>query len=268
MLGLRGSGGGLKVREDGGFSFCCFGRVRLMKAGFGDDGAGESGDGVESFRLDFGRFAHVLKCRTWGTHGGLRFVQARVVSRNPGVETGEGAAIHLFDFSIRHPWLFLRFHLYPDHRASLFLYFFDGLARGVNNGARSKIAQLGMSNDPFDRGGVRLRCSGFGQVADGDLEAIKEESGAFGVDVAAGDALDNFSDATLNGAAVLGCRQLEEVGAAPVFAQNFDGLMSGVMVVAELFVAQARAAAATAVGEDVAATVASGWLFGWLDDLV
>jgi hypothetical protein len=52
---------------------------------------------------------------------------------------------------------------------------------------------------------------------------------------------------------VFGQRDLEGGTAAAALARVGDGLAGGVVVVAELFVAEARAVAAASAGEDVAA---------------
>jgi hypothetical protein len=44
----------------------------------------------------------------------------------------------------------------------------------------------------------------FGEVEAGDLEAVEEKTGAAGVDVVGGDALQDFADGGLDGGAVLG----------------------------------------------------------------
>lgn len=163
---------------------------------------------------------------------------------------------------------FLDFYLYFSLYRSLFFYFFDGLARGADNGAWREIAQFGMGDDPFDRGGGCFDCSGFGQVADGDLKAVEEQAGALVVDVAASEALQDLADRTLDGAAVFERRQLKEGGLVAVDAHRLGGETGSVVVVAELFQTQAGATAAVAIGEDVAAAVASGWLSGWLGDVV
>ena len=70
---------------------------------------------------------------------------------------------------------------------------------------RSEGAECGVGGDLFYGRGV---AGGHGvalEVAAGDLEAVEEEAGAFGVDIVAGDALQDFADGVLNGAAVLGC---------------------------------------------------------------
>jgi hypothetical protein len=105
-----------------------------------------------------------------------------------------------------------------------------------------------------------LGCGGFcgvhfGQVEAGDLEAVEEEAGAAGVDVVGGDALQDFTDGGLDGGAVFGQGQMEGGAAAAALLRVGDGFSRGVVVVAELFLAEAGACAAVAVGEDVAALV-------------
>ena len=96
---------------------------------------------------------------------------------------------------------------------------------------------------------------GFGEVEAGDLEAVEEETGAAWVDVVGGDALEDLADGGLDGGAVFGERQVEDGAAAAALARAGDGLAGGVVVVAELFLAEAWAGAAVSVGEDVAALV-------------
>ncbi|HEX3374120.1 MAG TPA: hypothetical protein VHS13_07925 [Edaphobacter sp.] len=97
---------------------------------------------------------------------------------------------------------------------------------------------------------------GFGEVEAGDLEAVEEESGAAGVDVVGGDALEDLADRALDGGAVFGQGEFE--GRATGSAGVGCGFAGGVVVVAEVLAAEAGAAAAVAVGEDVAALVAFG----------
>ena len=101
-----------------------------------------------------------------------------------------------------------------------------------------------------------------GEVGAGDLEAVEEEAGAARVDLVAGDAAEDFSDGELDGGAVFGHGEVEVglLGSALVWV--LDGAAGGVVVVAEVFVAEAGAAAAVAVGEDVAALVAF-WFGHW-----
>jgi hypothetical protein len=98
----------------------------------------------------------------------------------------------------------------------------------------------------------------FGEIDAGDLEAVEEEAGAAGVDVVGGDAAEDFSDGVLDGGAVFWQRQVEGGATASALAWVFDRLACGVVVVAELFAAEAWAGAATSVGEDVAALVFDG----------
>jgi hypothetical protein len=109
---------------------------------------------------------------------------------------------------------------------------------------------------------------GFGEVEAGDLEAVEEEAGAAGVDFVGGDALQDFSDGGLDGGTVFGERQIEGGAAASALFWVGDRAAGGVVVVAELFVAQAGAAAAVAVGEDVAALEALWCVGAGLDDCV
>ena len=95
----------------------------------------------------------------------------------------------------------------------------------------------------------------FGEVEAGDLEAVEEEAGAAGVDVVGGDAAENFADGLLDGGTVFRQRKVEGGAAASTLVRIGDGFSGGVVVVAEVFSAEAGAAAAVAVGEDVAALV-------------
>jgi hypothetical protein len=102
----------------------------------------------------------------------------------------------------------------------------------------------------------------FGEVEAGDLEAVEEEAGAARVDVIGGDALEDLADGVLDRGSVFGERDFEGGAAAVTGAGVLRGSSRGVVVVAEVFRAEAWAAAAVAVGEDVAALVAFG-CFGW-----
>jgi len=99
---------------------------------------------------------------------------------------------------------------------------------------------------------------GFGEVEAGDLEAVEEEPGAACVDVVGGDAPENLSDGLLDRGTVFGEREVEGGAAALALRQLVDGPSGGVVVVAELLLAQAWSGAAAAVGEDVAALVLFG----------
>jgi hypothetical protein len=113
--------------------------------------------------------------------------------------------------------------------------------------------------DGFDLGCGFAAWQGFGEVEAGYLEAVEEQAGAAGIDFVGGDAPEDLADGVLDGASVFGMRKVEVCAAAAALARVFDGAAGGVVVVAKFFVTEAGAAAATSVGEDVAALVA---LFG------
>ncbi len=81
-------------------------------------------------------------------------------------------------------------------------------------------AQFGVGGDLFDDFdglgfGVAVG-GGFGEVEAGDLEAVEEETGAAGVDVVGGDALEDLADGVLDGGTVFGEGDFE--GGAPAAA--------------------------------------------------
>jgi hypothetical protein len=98
----------------------------------------------------------------------------------------------------------------------------------------------------------------FREVETGDLEAVEEQTGAAGVEVVGGDALEDFADGELDSGALgeAGGRGEGEAAAA-AFAGlqggSGEGSTGGVMVVTKIFQAKAGTGAAVAVGEDVAA---------------
>ncbi len=96
---------------------------------------------------------------------------------------------------------------------------------------------------------------GFGEVGGGDLEGVEEESGAAGVELVGGDALEEEAEGGLDGGAVLGQGEVEG-GVGVGWLGGAGGWASGLVVVeAEGLVAEGSGAAAVAVGEDVAALV-------------
>jgi hypothetical protein len=121
-------------------------------------------------------------------------------------------------------------------------------------------AEFWMEIDLFDDGlvgvVVALGVLVFGQVCAGDLEAVEEQAGAFGVDGGGGKALEDLGDGCLNGAAIFWDGQLEGVGTVVAIAEMFGGAAGGVVVVAEVLATQAWAAATVAIGKDVTALVA------------
>jgi hypothetical protein len=137
-------------------------------------------------------------------------------------------------------------------------------------GAWGEDAEGGVGSDLFDGlffgGFVGVATGGFGgefwfgEIDAGDLEAVEEEAGTAGVDVVGGDATEDMSDGGLDAGAIVGVGQgqFEGGAAAATLAWVFDGLAGGVVVVAELFVAETWTGAAASVGEDVAALVPGG----------
>jgi hypothetical protein len=128
-----------------------------------------------------------------------------------------------------------------------------------------------VDGDLFDDFGLGFGVAvggGFGEVEAGDLEAVEEQAGAAGVDVVGGDALQDLADGVLDGGTVFGEGEVEGGAAASALLRVGDGSSGGVVVVAEVFSAEAWAAAAVAVGEDVAALVAFGCFGLWLDGVV
>jgi hypothetical protein len=105
-----------------------------------------------------------------------------------------------------------------------------------------------------------LKLSGWfgdlGEVEARDLEAVEEEAGAASVNLVARDSAEDLADGALDGGAVFGQGEVEVGLAGAAGVRGFDRPASGVVVVAEFFVAEAWAAAAVAVGKDVAALIA------------
>lgn len=108
-------------------------------------------------------------------------------------------------------------------------------------GAGGEVAEPGFSDDIFDS----LYCYFFefgvlpGQVEAGDLKAVEEKTGAAGVNIVGGDALEDLADGELDGAAIFGQGKTEGRAAAAALARVGDGLSGGVVVVTELLGAEA-----------------------------
>ena len=90
------------------------------------------------------------------------------------------------------------------------------------------------------------------------MQGVEEQAGAFGVEAAGGDALDDEGDGGLDRAAVF---ERGEVEGGEVFGL-LARLVGAVVVVAEIFFAEAFRAAAVSVGEDVAALEVFGLSVG------
>ena len=97
------------------------------------------------------------------------------------------------------------------------------------------------------------------EVEASDLEAVEQEAGALGVDGSGGDAEEDFADSLLDGGAVFRVGKSEGGGAGAAGGVFRDAAARFVVVVAELLSGEARAAAAAAVGVDVAALIAFGF---------
>jgi hypothetical protein len=173
-----------------------------------------------------------------------------------GLEGGEGGGCGL-GWLFLLPGLLVAFeHLLDQEGDGAF-----ALGGFADLGGWGEDAQFGMGGGLFDEFG--LGGLGFGEVEAGDLEAVEEEAGATGVDVVGGDALEDLADGVLDGGAVFWKRDLEGGAAAAAGARVGCGSAGGVVVEAEVFSAEAGAAAAVAVGEDVPALEAFG-CFGFV----
>jgi hypothetical protein len=122
-------------------------------------------------------------------------------------------------------------------------------------------AMDGIDDDLFDKLGFDGSAAvgqDLWEIEAGDLKAVEEQAGAAWVDVVGGDAAEDFDDGGLEAGAVIGVGDGEVEGGLAASAGSWFlcGFAGGVVVVAELFAAEAWAAAAGAVGEDVAALVA------------
>ncbi len=141
---------------------------------------------------------------------------------------------------------------------------------GAEFGGRGDEAVFGVMGDLGDDLGGRLGGVWFGQVEAGDLEAVEEQAGAAGVDVVGGDAAEDFSDGLLDRGTVLGVGEGEAGLAAVASGGVLDGAAGVVVEVAEgrirlratFGTVHGWAAAAAAVGKDVAALEASGFGLG------
>jgi hypothetical protein len=153
---------------------------------------------------------------------------------------------------------------------------FGGLGEfgGVELGGRGEDAELEVEDGFLDggegfgglaQGGERR---GFGQVHGGDVEAVQKQPGAARVDSVKGYALEDDADGGLDGGTVFGVGKDEGgLGGFVVglelaaLVEVLDGPAGGVVVEAKYFLAQADAAAAMAVGEDVTALESGGLLW-------
>ncbi len=127
--------------------------------------------------------------------------------------------------------------------------FFDG----------GQVSEEWVGDDVFDER-LRVGCGRperflvLAEVGGGDLESVEEHACGFQLDFAEGDAGEDVVDGDLDGRAVV------DAGHEEVASASAGSAAGGVVVVAELLLAERGRAAAVAVGEDVAATVAAGWV--------
>jgi hypothetical protein len=145
-----------------------------------------------------------------------------------------------------------------------------GWVEDFGDGGEVSVAEV--EGDLFDHGlGVGIGVGGVaaGQVGGGDLEAVEQEAGAFGVEVAAGEAAEDVVEGELDAGAVVDVGHGEAEGGERGVGSaggGGEGAPGDLVVVAEVLAAEGGRAAAVAVGEDVAAEVAAarvdGCLFG------
>ncbi len=100
------------------------------------------------------------------------------------------------------------------------------------------------------------------EVLAGDLEGVEEQACAAGVEGVFSETFHDLADGVLDGAAVFGQREGDRalVGRVVIGVVELGrglGAAGGVVVVAEVLVAETGRAAAATVGEDVAALVAA-----------
>ena len=98
-----------------------------------------------------------------------------------------------------------------------------------------------------------------GEVGAGDLQAVEEDGGSLVVHVSGGDAGEDVVEGDLDGVAVVDGLHFEHAEAA---GEGCVGQAGAVVVVAEVVAAEGGRAAAAAVGVDVAAEIAAGWVDG------
>ncbi len=131
----------------------------------------------------------------------------------------------------------------------------------------------GIEDDLFDRAGARGfgRFPGGRQVAAGDLQAVEEQAGTFGVEGVGGEAGEDLGDGELDGSAVLQVAQEEcFLSGAPV-AEVFHRAAILVVKIAKFFLFECGRAAAAAGSEDVTALEAwvggggHAWVPPWLN---
>jgi hypothetical protein len=101
-------------------------------------------------------------------------------------------------------------------------------------------------------GGAELE----GEVGGGDLESVEEDSGAFVVQLAAGDAGEDVAQGDLDGGGVVDGRDGEDGELAATVGGGAKAA-GALVVIAEVLAAESGRAASTALGEDMTAEIAA-----------
>jgi len=122
--------------------------------------------------------------------------------------------------------------------------FFDG----------GEVAELVVGGEVFDGVGGGLLFVAGGEVGAGDLKAVQEDGGSFGVEVSGGEAGEDVVEGDLDGGSVVNGLHAEHAEAAGERGAREPG---AVVVVAEVLGAEGGRAATATVGVDVAAEVAA-----------
>ncbi len=158
--------------------------------------------------------------------------------------------VHWFGCALNHGEEFFRF--FQGVLCRLWFWLFGpGVAEGLDQevpvggffigpdlGGGGEVASFGVVGH-FGHGLDLLFGVGFREEAGGDLEAVEEVAGAPGVDVVAGDALEDLAECELDGRAIFEFREGKGGAAAAAGAGVFDRAAGGVVVVAEVLVAEA-----------------------------
>ncbi|QNI36016.1 hypothetical protein [Edaphobacter albus] len=110
-------------------------------------------------------------------------------------------------------------------------------------GRRGEESVVGVGDDLFEgllgeRLGVRGEFLVRREIGAGDLESVEEEAGAARVDVIGGEALEDEADGELDGGAVFGDGEVDGGAAGFAGVRIRDGSAGGVVVVAEVLVAE------------------------------
>ena len=100
---------------------------------------------------------------------------------------------------------------------------------------RGEVSEALVGGDVFEDLGWWLGFLEAGEVGAGDLQAVEEDGGAFGVEIAGGDAAEDVVEGDLDGGAVVDGLHAEDADAA---GEGRVGKARAVVVVAEVLGAQ------------------------------